>query len=160
MAILRRVIAAGFTLLAGTASADARSPACERVMASFDALERANDWSGQTRAGHDEPLLSRKTAGRLQYQLPGVGNWVDLPESAIAAGRSMVADIRANPDAISGCEIAGTDRIEGIPVTVIRARIAPGTVPAYAATLYLGVDDRPYRMVSDEIQVDYRYGGE
>jgi hypothetical protein len=157
MATMPTVAAAAFILTVSATCVDARPPVCERLMASFDALERATDWHVQTRAGSGEPLLSRKVGGRQQYQLPGTDTWLDLPESALAAGRSMVADMRTNPDAISRCEITGTGQVDGVPVTVIRAHIAPGVVPAYDAIFHLGADDLPRRMVSDEVQVDYRY---
>lgn len=136
----------------------ARSPACTMVMASYDALEQASDWQCTTRAGDGEALRSRKVAGRHQYQLPGGDAWMDLPATAITAGRAMVEDMRADDGSVTGCEITGTDTIEGTGVTTVRAHIAPRAVPAYDATFHIGADGLPYRMVSDDVQVDYRYG--
>ena len=88
------------------------------------------------------------------------GKWMKLPGSPGLQGeRKLIAAIRSGKYPMTNCRKAGTERIDGVSMTVISyVLVLPGN-PAEETRAFIGADGLVHRQTSGNSRVLHRYTG-
>lgn len=142
-------------------SVQALAPACETYL-------RAAEKSAQQPSRHsitetDGLRMEVVLVGGQAYTRFDGGKWQQIKRSGggdpIAMERKFVAGIRAGEYPLTGCRKLGSEKIEGVPVTVYAYTLAVPGMPAGEAKAYIGADGLVHGQRSDDAVVRHRYTG-
>ncbi|HEY6124260.1 MAG TPA: hypothetical protein VIV63_06390 [Steroidobacteraceae bacterium] len=88
------------------------------------------------------------------------GKWMKLPGSPGLQGeRKLVASIRSGKYPMTGCRKLDSDRIDGMPTTVISYVLELPGNPAEETRAYIGADGLVHQQTSGKTRVRHRYTG-
>ena len=86
------------------------------------------------------------------------GTWMKSPVNYDTAEKDMIAQMKSGEVKLTLCQSAGSEMLDGMPVTVFTSRIEMKGAPAEDSRLYIGKSDGlPYKQSGKSVQVVYKY---
>ena len=139
-------------------AAFALDPACEPVVKASEAKIAQPAWHGITDEEGGMHMEALKSDGQFYHQIDGA--WMKSSADLDKAEQIMIGQIRNGVVKISQCKVLGNEVIDGAAVTVLAHRVEIAGAPPAESKLYIGKSDGlPYRNVSGNVTVVYRYKG-
>ncbi len=138
-----------------TPSAFALDATCEMVLKAAEARIQQPTWHSITQVG--EMRMEVIKADGQFYRRIGE-KWAKSSVNIDDAERKFIAQARNGEWKMSECKVAGNDKVDGVPVTVVSSRTEVKDMPPADAKLYIGKSDGlPYRQTGKDMTVEYRY---
>ncbi|MGQ0793579.1 MAG: hypothetical protein ACT4NX_05755 [Deltaproteobacteria bacterium] len=157
MKMYKWAVAALLLLFAGNAAAADSS--CNPILAADEARIKLPAWHTILVDSDSDGVRIEvmKVDGKF-FQNIG-GEWMESPMNFDQAVRTMVAAVRSGEVKLE-CASAGSDIVDGMPMSVITSRVEIKGAPAADSKLYIGKSDGLlYKQVSGAVSVTYKYKG-